>query len=507
MLRRIVLGEGQAAPAGTSYSNTSSGTSSGASGGAGDLSTHTTKVLGAVASAAAGVARSHLLTSAAKLSGGPPRGARPAITIATATETLVAPVPVPAPVVSLTSPKPAEPFAAVRKTTDINTADAPLLLTTTSETKSTAVPSRGRPTSSRARVGRPPSPRRSSRSPSSRSPSPQRSGTAVRAAAVGASSWSAAARPAASRVGGDFSSAAEGKGATSKQGSRDVGTLNNTSGTPPLTPASPVPSAAAAISAGSSSNNAPFFGSSYGRDDDDGDLSEKGDEIVLSLPPVGDNGASPAEHREIQPVRGSGTGTPLLQARVAVPVHAGETTETPATAALVGVRSSGDGDNDSRPRVDVGLGNFSPIVKGAGPGQLRAAFISNVRQRRAVAVGEACALVQAARVALGGSGSTGGGGGGGGSGSVLQEGGIIGQGSFGIVEGASHSFLPGEFAVKKLKEGASKNARYCARVEMVVMARLAKNFHPNIIRAVSIDDRAAAIGMPILLPTAHGDFG
>ncbi|CBJ30193.1 hypothetical protein Esi_0179_0040 [Ectocarpus siliculosus] len=126
--------------------------------------------------------------------------------MATATETLTAPVP--SAVLSLTSSKPSEPFAAVCKTTDnTTTTDVIPLLLPSSETKSTAAPSRGRSTSPRARDGRPPSPRRSPRSPS-RSPSPQRSGTAVRAAAVGASSWSAAAGPAASRLGGHFSSAA-----------------------------------------------------------------------------------------------------------------------------------------------------------------------------------------------------------------------------------------------------------------------------------------------------------
>ncbi|CAM9436192.1 unnamed protein product [Ectocarpus sp. 8 AP-2014] len=494
MLKRIVLSQDQAARAGTSYSSTSSGASSSAR----DQSTHTSKVLGAVDSAAAGVARSKLLTSAAKRNGGPLRGARPTITIATATETLPAPVPVPAAVLSLASPKPSKPFAPVRKTPDINATDAPLLLLTSSETKPTAVPSRGRTTSPRARVGRPPSPRRSPRSPLSRSPSPRRSGTAVRAAAVDASSWPAAARPAASRVGGDFSPAVADKDGTCKHGSREVGTLD-ASGTPPLTPASPVPSPAMAISAGSSSFNVPFFGSRYGRDDDGGDLSEKGDEVGPSLPPARDNGASPAEHGEIPPVRGSGAGTPLTPAKLVVPVDDGERTETAAAAPAV-ERSSGDGDN-KRPRIDVGHGDFGRIVKGAQPGVLRAAFITNVRQRRAVAVGEGCALVQAARVALGGSeGCVG-------ARSPLQEIGIIGEGSFGIVSGATHSFLPGEFAVKRLKEGADKNARYCARVEMIVMARLTKNLHPNIIRAVSIDDRAAAVGMPILLPRANGDFG
>ncbi|CAN0471414.1 unnamed protein product, partial [Ectocarpus sp. 8 AP-2014] len=126
--------------------------------------------------------------------------------MATATETL--PAPVPSAVLSLTSPTPAEPFAAVCKTTDSTTTDVTPLLLPSPETKSTAAPSRGRSTFRRARDGRPPSPRRSPRSPS-RSPSPQRSGTAVRAAAVDVSSWSAAARPAASRLGGNFSSAAE----------------------------------------------------------------------------------------------------------------------------------------------------------------------------------------------------------------------------------------------------------------------------------------------------------
>ncbi|CAN0390832.1 unnamed protein product [Ectocarpus sp. 12 AP-2014] len=417
------------------------------------------------------------------------------MTIATATGTLVAPVPVPAKVLGLAYPKPAKPFAAVRKTTDIIATDAPLLLLTSSETKSTAVPSRGRPTSPRAHVGRRDRPRPRP-APHPRDAQVQR----MRAAAVDASSWSAPARPAASRMGRDFSFAVADKDDTCKHGSREVGTLD-ASGTPPLTPASPVPSPAIAITEGLSSINVPFFGSRCGRDNDDGDLSEKGDEVSPSLPPVRDNGASPAEHGEIPPVRGSGAATPLKQAVLVVPVDDGGGTETAAAAAPVGERSSGDGGNNKRPRIDVGHGEFGRIVTGAQPGQLRAVFITNVRQRRAVAVGEACALVQAAGVALGGSEGVVG------ERSPLQEIGIIGEGSFGIVSGATHSFLPGEFAVKRLKEGADKNARYCARVEMIVMARLAKNPHPDIIRAVSIDDRAAAVGMPLLLPRAHGDFG
>ncbi|CAM9511466.1 unnamed protein product [Ectocarpus sp. 13 AM-2016] len=265
-------------------------------------------------------------------------------------------------------------------------------------------------------------------------------------------------------MGRDISFAVSNEDGTWKHGSREVGILD-ASGTPPLTPASPVPSPAIAISEGSSSINVPFFGSRYGRDDDDDDLSEKGDEVGPSLPPARDNGASPAEHGEIPPVRGSGAATPVKQAEIVVPVDDGERTETAAAAAPMGVRSSGDGGNNKRPRIDVGHGDFGRIVKGAQPGQLRAAFITKVRQRRAVAVGEACALVQAAGVALerseGGVGER----------SPLQEIGIIGEGSFGIVSGATHSFLPGEFAVKRLKEGSDKNARYCARVEMIVMAR------------------------------------
>lgn len=63
-------------------------------------------------------------------------------------------------------------------------------------------------------------------------------------------------------------------------------------GTPPLTPASPIPSPAAAISAVSSSYSVSFFGSNYGRDNcDNGDLSEKGDEVVLCLLPASDVGS------------------------------------------------------------------------------------------------------------------------------------------------------------------------------------------------------------------------
>ncbi|CAM9903744.1 unnamed protein product [Ectocarpus sp. 12 AP-2014] len=137
--------------------------------------------------------------------------------IPTATETLAAPVP--ATVLNLTSSTPAESSAAVCKTADNTTNDVTARLLSSSETRSTAAPSRGRSTSPRARGGRPPSPCRSPPS-LSRSPPPQRSGTAVRAAAVGASSWSAATRPAASRLGGDFSSAASVKNRAS---SVDVG--------------------------------------------------------------------------------------------------------------------------------------------------------------------------------------------------------------------------------------------------------------------------------------------
>ncbi|CAN0323399.1 unnamed protein product, partial [Ectocarpus sp. 4 AP-2014] len=297
------------------------------------------------------------------------------------------------------------------------------------------------------------SPRRSPRA-LSRSPSPQRPGTAVRAAAVGASSWSAASRPAVSRVGRDFSSDAAAKGVKApKQGL--------ISDTPPLTPASPVPSPAAAISEVWSSNTVSFFGTSYGRDDDDGDLSQKREEHSV---PVQHNRASPIEQGSIQPVRGSGVATSVSQTKLVVPVEAGQRTETVTAAAPVG-EGSGDCDNTKRTRIDVLSGDIRSIVKGSKRGEIRAAFISNVRQRQAATVGEGCALVQAARVAVGGSG------GGIGASSSLYESGVIGEGSFGIVEGATHSFLPGEFAVKKLKEGTDNNARFCARVEMIVMAR------------------------------------
>ncbi|CAN0298785.1 unnamed protein product, partial [Ectocarpus sp. 13 AM-2016] len=336
---------------------------------------------------------------------------------------------------SLTSSTPAKPVAAVRKATDIATTDAtPMLLLPSPEAKSAAAPSRGRSTSPRARGGRPPSPRRSPSS-LSRSPSPQRPGKAVRAAA------------AVSRVGRDFSSAAAAKGVKApKQGL--------VAGTPPLTPASPVPSPAAAISKVWRSNTVSFFGTSYGRHDDDGDLSQEGDE----------NRASPIEQRNIQPVQGSGVATSLNQTKLVVPVDAGRRTETVTGAAAVG-EGSDDCDDTKRTWIDVLSGDIRYIVKGSERGQIRAAFIGNVRQRQAATVGEGCALVQAARVALGGSG------GGIGASSSLYESGVIGEGSFGIVEGATHSFLPGEFAVKKLKEGADNNARYCARVEMIVMAR------------------------------------
>ncbi|CAM9288458.1 unnamed protein product [Ectocarpus sp. 6 AP-2014] len=489
MLNHIVTGKDQTALAGTSYSNTRSGASSGAR----ELTIHTTSVLGAVASAAAGVVKSHLLPSAittvAKLNGGPLGGARPAIMIATATETLAAPVAVA--MVSLTSLTPTKPIAAVCKTTDITTTDVtpPLLLLPSPETKSTAVPSRGRSTSPRARGGRPPSPRRSPRA-LSRSPSPQRLGTAVRAAAMDASSWSAAGRPAVSRVGGDFSFASAAKGVKApEQGSGHADTLD-VSDTPPLTPASPVPSPAAAISEVWSSNTVSFFGTSYSRDDDGVDLSQGGYE----------NRASPIKQRNIQPVRGSRVATSPNQTKLVVPVDAGQRTEKATAAAPVG-EGSDDCDKTKRTSIDVLSGDIRSIVKGSERGVIRAAFIGNVRQRQAATVGEGCALVQAARVALGGSG------GGIGASSSLHESGVIGEGSFGIVEGATHSFLPGEFAVKKLKEGADNNARYCARVEMIVMARLAKSPHPNVIGAIAIDDREAAVGMPILLPRAHGDFG
>ncbi|CAN0413458.1 unnamed protein product [Ectocarpus sp. 12 AP-2014] len=196
MLKHIVMGKEQAAPAGTSYS----GTRRVASSGARDMGSHAPQVLGAVAvaSAATDVAKPHLLSSAmttvAKLNGNPLGGARPAIMIATATETLAAPVPVA--VLRLTSSTPTESSAAVFKTADNTTTDVTPLLLSSSKTRSTAAPSRGRSTSPRAP------------STLSRSPSPQCSGTAVHAAAVGASSWSTASRPAASSLGGDFGSAA-----------------------------------------------------------------------------------------------------------------------------------------------------------------------------------------------------------------------------------------------------------------------------------------------------------
>ncbi|CAN0354699.1 unnamed protein product [Ectocarpus sp. 12 AP-2014] len=323
MLKRIVMGQEQAAPAGTSYSNTRSGASSGAR----ELAIHTTSVLGTVASTAAGVVKSHLLPSAittvAKLNGGPLGGAGPAIMIAAATETLAATVP--AAVLSLPSSMPAKPVAAVCKAADITTIDVTPMLLPSPETKSTAALSRGRSTSPRARGGRPPSPRRSPRT-LSRSPSPQRPGTAVRAAAADASSWSAAARHAVSTVGRGFSSAAAAKGAKApKQGSGCAGTLD-ASDTPPLTPASPVPSPAAAISEAWSSNTVSFFGTSYGRDDDDGDLSQEGD----------GNRTSAFHQSNIQPFRGSGVATSLNQTKIVVPVDADRRTETAIAAAPVG---------------------------------------------------------------------------------------------------------------------------------------------------------------------------
>ncbi|CAN0471469.1 unnamed protein product, partial [Ectocarpus sp. 12 AP-2014] len=118
-------------------------------------------------------------------------------------------------------------------------------------------------------------------------------------------------------------------------------------GTPPLTPVSAVPSRASAISA--ASNNLSFFGRSYGLDDHDVDLPEKVDEVSLSLVP---NRAS---------------------------------------------------------SVDVGFGNFHPVVDWAEPVEVRAVVIQDVIERQAsTEVEEGCALVRAACVALGGSGTGGG---------------------------------------------------------------------------------------------------
>ncbi|CAM9642320.1 unnamed protein product, partial [Pylaiella littoralis] len=75
------------------------------------------------------------------------------------------------------------------------------------------------------------------------------------------------------------------------------------------------------------------------------------------------------------------------------------------------------------------------------------------------------------------------------NGALQEEKNILGEGGFGIVQGASHSVLPGSFALKRLKKNAGGAAIYCATVEMIVMARLAKAPHPHVMGAIAIDDR------------------
>eukprot|EP00903_Cladosiphon_okamuranus_P017412 g16036.t1 len=142
---------------------------------------------------------------------------------------------------------------------------------------------------------------------------------------------------------------------------------------------------------------------------------------------------------------------------------------------------------------------FDTIVKGLKPGQLRSLLISNLRDREVGSAWHTCAELRMAEFSFGVSGNNAG---------VLDEGMVLGEGSFGVVKVARNSVLPGEYALKMLKTGAGYEARYCAAVEMITLARLAKAPHDNLIGAVSIDDRAGHIGsmMPVLLPKARMDF-
>lgn len=102
----------------------------------------------------------------------------------------------------------------------------------------------------------------------------------------------------------------------------------------------------------------------------------------------------------------------------------------------------------SQEEVGDTVDKFDPIVKGHKAGQLRKLHIKNLRQSKVGGFGDICTAVRIAQAGLGGSGKDAG---------VLEEGEVLGEGSFGIVNVGRHSVLAGDFAVKMLKEVRSQS--------------------------------------------------
>jgi len=147
--------------------------------------------------------------------------------------------------------------------------------------------------------------------------------------------------------------------------------------------------------------------------------------------------------------------------------------DTPSKKAELGQAStSGAGEEAGAAAVteeDTGheVETFDSIVKERKPGQLRDRFISSLREREVKEedFGDVCIAVRMAQVALGGNGKEAG---------VLQEGKVLGEGSFGVVKDARNSGLPGEYALKMLKEVRSWSR--CAASEWGVANKIRSRY-------------------------------
>lgn len=127
---------------------------------------------------------------------------------------------------------------------------------------------------------------------------------------------------------------------------------------------------------------------------------------------------------DVQAVQGSGA--PLKKAKLRqVDTRAAEERTAAAT-------EQGAGNNAEK---------FDP-TKEREPGQLRQAFLKNLRRSKVGSFGDICVAVRVAQAALGGNEVDDG---------DLQRGDALGQGSFGIVWACRHTVLQGDFAVKMLK--------------------------------------------------------
>ena len=141
---------------------------------------------------------------------------------------------------------------------------------------------------------------------------------------------------------------------------------------------------------------------------------------------------------DVQAVLGSGA---LLKKAKLGHVGTGVTGETAASATEK--RAAHEAEVRRASKVLLEAEKFDTIVKGRKPGQLRALLIENLRGKELGSLWHTCAALRTAKAALGGDGNHTG---------VLEEGTVLGEGSFGIVKEARNSSFAGEYALKMLKE-------------------------------------------------------